>query len=385
MIKKTILVLLTLCLVICTAACSDSDEDTTSSPSNGVVVNESLTPSKSTPTSSPIETMPISSPASSSAAISAIDLSTAIADIVEKVQPAVVFISAEVETESFFFNSSSTQTKSGSGVIIRSDGYILTNNHVVEGAVTLEVTLPGFADIYEAEIIGTDPLTDLAVIKIDGDDFPTVQFGNASALRPGNLVIALGYPLALEHGTTITLGVVSNTERSFTLDEATFYDVIQTDAAINPGNSGGPLIDLNGNIVGINSVLAGMAQSIGFAVSSNTAEPVYEALIGDGHRVIRPWLGVHLQDVTPALAADADLPRQSGVAIARVEEGSPADQVGLQVRDVITEFEGMEVTEATQLIKELWQYKVGDQVNITYWHGDKEKEVEIILSVERPE
>jgi serine protease Do len=385
MIKKTILVLLTLCLVICTAACSDSDEDTTSSPSNGVVVNESLTPSKSTPTSSPIETMPISSPASSSAAISAIDLSTAIADIVEKVQPAVVFISAEVETESFFFNSSSTQTTSGSGVIIRSDGYILTNNHVVEGAVTLEVTLPGFADIYEAEIIGTDPLTDLAVIKIDGDDFPTVQFGNASALRPGNLVIALGYPLALEHGTTITLGVVSNTERSFTLDEATFYDVIQTDAAINPGNSGGPLIDLNGNIVGINSVLAGMAQSIGFAVSSNTAEPVYEALIGDGHRVIRPWLGVHLQDVTPALAADADLPRQSGVAIARVEEGSPADQVGLQVRDVITEFEGMEVTEATQLIKELWQYKVGDQVNITYWHGDKEKEVEIILSVERPE
>ncbi len=385
MTKKALFVLFTLCLVVCTVACSDSDEDTANPPSNGVVGNESLTPSKSTPTSSPIETMPISSPASSSAAFSAIDLSTAIADIVEQVQPAVVFISAEVETESFFFNSSSTQTTSGSGAIIRSDGYILTNNHVVEGAVTLEVTLPGFADIYEAEIIGTDPLTDLAVIKIDGDDFPTVQFGNASSLRPGNLVIALGYPLALEHGTTITLGVVSNTERSFTLDEATFYDVIQTDAAINPGNSGGPLIDLNGNIVGINSVLAGMAQSIGFAVSSNTAEPVYEALISDGHRVIRPWLGVHLQDVTPALAADADLPRQSGVAIARVEDGSPADQVGLQVRDVITEFEGMEVTEATQLIKELWQYEVGDRVSITYWHDDKEKEVEIILSVERPE
>lgn len=328
---------------------------------------------------------PIPAAGASSMDFSAAALSNALADIVERVQPAVVFISAKVETQSFFFNRKAIETNSGSGVIISPDGYILTNNHVVADAIEVEVTVPGKVEPYKAEIIGQDPLTDLAVIKISGKNLPTIPFGNASALRPGNLVIALGYPLALEHGASVTLGVVSNTERSFTLDESAYYDVIQTDAAINPGNSGGPLIDLNGQIVGINSVMAGMAQNIGFAISANTAQPVYEALVGPGHRVIRPWLGVVLATVTPDLAEEAGLSRQRGVVIKSVEEGSPADKAGLKVRDIITRIDGKEVYEATQLIKELWRHRVGDEITLTYWRDGKETEVRIKLSVERPD
>ncbi len=324
------------------------------------------------------------STSSATGSCSALALSNALAEIVDQVEQAVVFISAEIETESFFFGKT-TQEASGSGVIVSPDGYILTNNHVVEGASILEVTLPGVARAFEAEIVGTDPLTDLAVIKIDGVNLPTVPFGDASLLRPGNLVIAMGYPLALDQGATITLGVVSNIERSFTIDDSTYYDVIQTDAAINSGNSGGPLIDLTGSIVGINSVLFGGAQNIGFAVSTNTAYPVYEALIGEDHRVIRPWLGVVLADVTPTLADEADLSRQSGVVITEVVESSPADKAGLEVRDVVTHFEGEEVTTASQLIKELWRYRLDDEITLIFWRDGKEEEVVIKLDVERPE
>lgn len=315
---------------------------------------------------------------------SAIALSNSIASMVERVEPAVVFISAEIETESFFFGTT-IQEASGSGVIISEDGYILTNNHVVEDASRLKVTVPDMPHSFEAEVVGTDPLTDLAVIKIDGDGWPTLPFGNVSSLRAGNLVIAMGYPLALDQGATITLGVVSNIERSFTVDDSTFYDVIQTDAAINQGNSGGPLLDLTGGVVGINSVLFGGAQNIGFAISANTAKPVYEALMGPDHRVIRPWLGVVLADVTPDLADDADLSRQSGVVITQVVEDSPAYEAGLQVRDVVTQFQGEEMTTASQLIKALWNYRVGDEVNVVYWRDGERKEAQISLTVERPD
>ncbi len=317
-------------------------------------------------------------------ACSAVTLSTAFADIVEKVESAVVFISAEIETESFFFGKT-IQEASGSGAIVSADGYILTNDHVVGGANSLKVTVPNVHHAFEAKVVGTDPLTDLAVIKIHGDELPFIPFGDVSVLRPGNLVIAMGYPLAMEQGATITLGVVSNTERSFTVGDSTYYDVIQTDAAINHGNSGGPLIDLNGRIVGINSVLFGGAQNIGFAVSANTAYPVYEALIGEDHRVIRPWLGVVLADVTPDLADEADLSRQSGVVITQVVEDSPADKAGLEVRNVITHFEGEEMITASQLIKALWRYRIGEKVILTAWQEDEERQVEIELTVERPE
>ncbi len=372
-------VLLSLCVILIvlisigceeTAQSTASTEDTTVEPAV-----ETNTPE---PICSPTE-FENSSPRS----FSAIEFSDAVADLVERVESAVVFISSEIQADSFFFGTT-TQESSGSGVIVSSDGYILTNNHVVEGAGSIEVSLPGVMASFEAEIVGIDPLTDLAVIKIRGDDFPTVPFGDASKLRPGNMVIAMGYPLALNQGATITLGVVSNVERSFTVGDSTYYDVIQTDAAINRGNSGGPLLDLNGSIVGINSVLFGGAQNIGFAIGTDTAMFVYEALISNSHRVVRPWLGIEMVTVTPDIAADVDLPKQSGAVIAHVVPDSPADLAGMEIKDVITRFNGKEVGSATQLIRDLWHKQVGDEVIITYWRDDDEKEVVIELTVERP-
>ncbi|MFC1786968.1 S1C family serine protease [Halobacteriota archaeon] len=299
--------------------------------------------------------------------------SLAISDVVQSVQPAVVFISAETGTRSF---------GSGSGVIITKDGYILTNNHVVEGATKLEVTLPNIPNPFDARLIGTDPMTDLAVIKIEGD-FSTADFGDASKLRPGDLVIAIGNPLGLEGGPTTTLGVVSNTERSTVVEGTRYYDLIQTDAAINPGNSGGPLLSLDGKVIGINT-LGGEAENIGFAISANTAQPVYDALVVPPHKVFRPWLGVGFRTVTPDFAAQAGYQRNTGVAILSVQEGSPADQAGLMVDDIIIGFQGEEVIVDTKLIKMLWTHKVGEEIELKLLRGEEEKTVIVRLG-ERPE
>ncbi|TET74123.1 MAG: PDZ domain-containing protein, partial [Dehalococcoidia bacterium] len=304
-----------------------------------------------------------------------------IADVVEKVTPAVVYISVEYIEFSFF--TQYLRTKSGSGVLLRSDGYILTNNHVVEDARNIEVLLPDDDHTYQAELIGADPLSDLAVIKIEGQNFPTVSFADTSKLRIGDWVIALGNALGLEGGPSVTIGIVSNLERSFTLEESTFYDVIQTDAAINPGNSGGPLVNLEGKVVGINSAIIYTAQNIGFAINANTARRVYEDLVQYG-RVTRPYLGVTLRTVTPALATELGLSRNKGVLVWYIAPGGPSAEAGLKTEDVITHFQGQEVSEASQLIKLLWEYDVGDRVGITFWRGEEQHEVWVTLA-ERPE
>jgi serine protease Do len=282
---------------------------------------------------------------------------------------------------SYFYQALSTQT--GSGMLLSPDGYILTNNHVVEDARSIEVLLPDDEYTYQAQIIGTDTLSDLAVIKIDGQNFPTISFADTSKLRIGDWVIALGNALGLEGGPSVTLGIVSNLDRSFSLDESTFYDIIQTDAAINPGNSGGPLVDLQGNVVGINTFIISTAENIGFAVNSSTAQRVYEELVQYG-RVARPFLGVTLRTLTPSLATELGLSKNKGVLVRYVEPDSPSAEAGLKEDDIITHFQGQEVTEASELIKMLWQYDVGDSVNITFWRGEKQREVWITLA-ERPE
>ncbi|MBT9160190.1 MAG: putative serine protease HtrA [Dehalococcoidia bacterium] len=372
-------VVLALMLMLALTACIAPAERTTIPPGNGILDDAAPAARHVPPPVSP----PPEPPPPQIVPFSAIALSNAIADVVERVMPAVVFISAQRTIEGGFFQQRGTQIGTGSGVIISSDGYILTNNHVVERADRLEVTLPD-GRTFEGALTGTDPLTDLAVIKIEGRNFPTAPFGDATRLRPGNLVVAIGNPLGLVGGPTITLGVVSNTERSFTLGETTFYDVIQTDAAINPGNSGGPLVDMLGNVVGINTVLIRGAENIGFAIGASTAQHVFEALSTPPHRVIRPWLGVLLETITPVIADEKGLNRTRGVLVVRLVEDSPADKAGMREGDVITHFEGEEVTEATQLIKALWRYKVGDRVEIIFWRGVVEKEATIELSVERP-
>ena len=328
-----------------------------------------------TPTSTPISTQ---TPDYSSALPS-------IADVVEKVLPSVVYISVEYDDPSILFHP--TLTKTGSGVILSPDGYILTNNHVVEYALHVEVLLPEEYTTYEAEIIGTDPLSDLAVIKIEGHNLPTASFADTSKLRIGDWVIAIGNALGLEGGPSVTLGIVSNLERSFPrgeVGESTFYDVIQTDADINRGNSGGPLVNLEGDVVGINTfVLSSEVETAGFAVNTSTARLVYEDLMEFG-KVVRPFLGATLQTVTPALATELSLSKNRGVLVWFLVPDGPSDQAGLEVNDIITRFHDQEVDEASQLIKLLWQHDAGDSVKLTFWRDNLQKEAWVTLS-ERPD
>ncbi len=334
------------------------------------------------PASSPTES-PAEQPSQTSSPVSAL---ASVADVVDNVRPAVVYISVEYLQQSFFGNILSTKT--GSGAIFSADGYILTNNHVVDGARNIEVLLPDDVNAYPAEIVGTDPLSDLAVIKIDADELPTVGFADTSQLRVGDWVVALGNALGLEGGPSVTVGIVSNLERAFPIgeigqSEAAFYDVIQTDADINQGNSGGPLVNLAGDVVGVNTfVIASGVETAGFAVNATTARKVYEELIEHG-RVVRPYLGVQLRTVTPALASQFDLPRKSGVVVSFVTEDSPAAEAGMQVKDVIVSLQGKPVTEAYEITRLLWQYEVGDTVTMTLWRGNDERQVTVTLG-ERP-
>jgi serine protease Do len=219
--------------------------------------------------------------------------------VVDKVMPSVVHILVEVPAD----QPDEFGIASGSGVILRPDGYILTNRHVVEGSRRTEVTLQN-RQVYVVSDIWTDDILDLAVIKIDAQDLPTAEFGDPDSIKVGDWVVALGHPLGLsadEGGATVTAGIVSNLGRSFTIQGVPYYDVIQTDTAINPGNSGGPLVNLKGEVVGINSAGLGEAQNINFAINIATAREVFEDIVQYG-RVLRPYLDAVLDDITPAVA-----------------------------------------------------------------------------------
>jgi serine protease Do len=300
-----------------------------------------------------------------------------VADVVAKVMPAVAYVSVDYTNTSFFFQTAAT--KSGSGVVLSPDGYILTNNHVIDGYTKIGVSLPNDEQTYQAKLVGADSTSDLAVIKIDAHNLTTAQFGDASGLRDGDWVIALGNALGLvEGGPTVTLGIVSNLGRTFTIGQSAYYDIVQTDAAINAGNSGGPLVNLEGQVVGIDTFIASGAENIGFAISANTASRVYDDLVKYGH-VIRPYLGLSMQDLTPTLASQLGISITKGVLAAYVAPASPAAKAGIQTNDVITSFQGQEVTEASALIKLLWEYNVGDSVNITIWRGNSQQVVSVTL------
>ena len=301
-------------------------------------------------------------------------------EIVEKVMPSVVYIFVEIDTG----QSGQFLPASGSGVILRSEGFILTNRHVVENARRAEVTLQD-RRVYEVSGIWVDDLLDLAVIKVDAQDLATAEFGDPASIQVGDWVIALGHPLGLspeEGGATVTVGIVSNLGRSFSINGIPYYDVIQTDAAINPGNSGGPLVNLEGEVIGINSAGAGQAQNISYAINVSTARRVFEDIIQHG-RVLRPYLGAILDDITPSVACEFCLAQRVGAIVIGVEPGGPADMAGLQQNDIIVRFGEQEIISAAQLVKELWQQEVGKGVKVVFWRGETEMETVVTLA-ERP-
>jgi serine protease DegQ len=236
----------------------------------------------------------------------------------------------------------------GSGVVVNAGGYVLTNHHVVEGADEIEVALHDGKKLL-ARVVGSDPETDLAVLRVTADNLPAISFGSSDALRVGDVVLAIGNPFNLGH--TVTSGIVSALGRSG-LGVSTFENFIQTDAAINPGNSGGALIDAGGNLVGINTLIisqTGSAGGIGFAIPVSTAKMVLEQIIKSGG-VTRGWIGVELRDVTPLDAASLQLGATRGALIALVQRGGPADKAGVRPGDVAVEVQGKSVADATAML-----------------------------------
>ncbi|PKM45794.1 MAG: transcriptional regulator [Gammaproteobacteria bacterium HGW-Gammaproteobacteria-1] len=273
------------------------------------------------------------------------------------------------------------ETSLGSGVIVSDQGYILTNNHVVAEAEGIEVALRDGRSV-SGKVVGTDPETDLAVIKVELEKLPAITLGDSEHLRVGDVVLAIGNPFGV--GQTVTLGIVSATGRS-QLGISTFENFIQTDAAINPGNSGGALINAGGELVGVNTAIfsrTGGSQGIGFAIPVSLARGVMQQIIEQG-RVSRGWLGVEIQDLNPALAESFGLSDQNGVIIAGVLKRGPADKAGLQPGDVILEINGDAVQNVRSALTTITQTKPGNPIHIKGLRNRKAFELDAEVA-ERP-
>jgi serine protease Do len=294
-------------------------------------------------------------------------------ELVAEVGPAVVSI--VVETVAYnFFQQAVPETGAGSGIIISPDGYIVTNNHVVTGAQKVTVTVSD-GSVYGATIVGTDTQTDLAVVKIDASNLSYLHFLNNSQQQLDVLdpLVAVGNALALPGGPTWTTGVVSNLGRSIEEENGVVLnDVIQTDAAINPGNSGGPLLNLAGQVVGLNVAIASNAENIGFAISTDSVIPVVETLITQG-KVVRPYLGVGVITVTPTVQEYYNLSVDAGALIVSVTAGSPADDAGLRAGDVIVKVDNTDISNSTELTTVITSHQIGDQLEIVYYRGNAQE------------
>ncbi|MFP4212907.1 MAG: DegQ family serine endoprotease [Desulfohalobiaceae bacterium] len=267
------------------------------------------------------------------------------------------------------------QNSLGSGFIISEDGYVVSNNHVIEKADEIEVTLEGGEDSIPAEVVGRDPETDLALLKIDAEQkLPVLEFGDSDSLEVGQWVAAIGNPFGLEH--TVTAGIVSAKGR--VIGAGPYDNFLQTDASINPGNSGGPLLNMQGEVVGINTAIVASGQGIGFAIPSNMAKEVISQL-QEYQKVKRGWLGVNIQDVDQNTAKALGLPEAKGALIASVQEGDPAHEAGLRTGDVILELEGKPIKDAGELTRRIGNMRPGQEVQIGYWRKEKEHSVELKL------
>lgn len=312
------------------------------------------------------------------------DVETSVTQVVQQIGPAVVTVVGTVPGQRTFFGRSAESQVSGSGVFITEDGYILTNNHVVEDATNLTLILADGSQ-QSAELVGADVYADLAVLKTAAPAPAIASLGNSDSLDPGETVIAIGSPLG-DFMNSVTVGVVSATGRS--IDSGYGYQIeglIQTDAAINEGNSGGPLVNLAGEVIGINTLVVrssgsgNVAEGLGFAMPSNTAQAVASQIIETG-RFSRPYLGLQWQAITPNIARMYRLPVEWGVYVTDVVNGSPADQAGIQSGDIITQVGEFVLNESQSYINALFEYQPGDQVTIRLVRDGQAIEVQVVLS-----
>jgi 2-alkenal reductase len=312
------------------------------------------------------------------------NIETTITSVVQEVEPAVVTVVGTISGRATFFGVTSDQEVSGSGVIISEDGYILSNNHVVEGKKTLSVILNDGTE-HPAELISRDVFADLAVLKIEGKVPGIAKIGNSDNLKPGETVIAIGSPLGTFRNS-VTVGVISATGR--TLDSGEGYaieDLIQTDAAINSGNSGGPLLNLAGEVIGINTLVirgsnnsSASAEALGFAISSNTAAMIAQHIIEKGY-FARPYLGTSYQNVTPRIASWYNLSVNYGAYITAIDRNSPAEISGLRPGDIITKIGDVVIDEQHSFINALFEYEPNQQITLEFSRENQLLTVEVTL------
>jgi putative serine protease PepD len=306
---------------------------------------------------------------------------TDVTGVAKKVAPSVVNIDVKAVSQSSnpFSLGQQTQSGTGSGVIYSSDGYIITNNHVIEGAQDIRVTLASGAE-FPAKLVGTDPTNDIAVVKIEKSGLPAITVGNSDTLQVGQLVVAVGSPLGFEQ--TVTAGIVSALHRTVAADSTSgsaevLTNLIQTDAPINPGNSGGALCDSSSNLIGINALIAsqsGGSEGIGFAIPINTAKSVADAIMS-GKKVSHPYVGVQSQTVSSEIASEYNLPVSEGAYVTYVAPNSPAAKAGIQQGDIIVAIDSTPVKSVDELVGAIRSKKVGDKVSITYYRGSEKKTV----------
>ena len=323
-----------------------------------------------------ISTRPVKeTPANIVAEVRTFEISTAVTEVVEGISPAVVTV--------LNLSSRSQEQGSGSGVIFSADGYLLTNNHVIEGANALEVVFMDGSSA-PAELIGADAFADVAVLHVPPPLPGIAELGNSDVLRPGETVIAIGSPLG-DFKNTVTVGVVSATGRM--VDTGRGYqleDLIQTDAAINQGNSGGPLVSLTGQVIGLNTLIvrggfgSAVAEGLGFAVASNTVHAVSEQLIQKGY-VARPYLGIRWESINPRIAWVYNLPVEWGIYVTRVATSSAADRSGIQPGDIIVALDDTPLDEEHPFINALLAHQPGDSVTASVRRGDDVHSVELVL------
>ena len=340
---------------------------------------QSVIPTLPSPT---IAAIPASS-AQHTLIVNTTEIQTTITQAVQNVSPAVVTVIGTIPGQITFFGPTGDQTVSGSGFFISADGYILTNNHVVEDASEVSIILADGTQ-QQATIVGKDIYADLAVLKTDGAVPAVAKLGNSDVLTPGETVIAIGSPLG-DFKNTVTVGVVSATGRS--IDTGQGYQIeglIQTDAAINQGNSGGPLLNLAGEVIGINTLVVrstgtgAVAEGLGFAIPVNTARAVAEQITEKGY-FSRPYIGIRWQLVTPRVAAYYRLPVEWGVYVTDVIANSPADRAGIQPDDIITRIGETALDENHSYLNTLFQYNPGDQVTIEVVRGNRTLQLQVTL------
>jgi serine protease Do len=315
--------------------------------------------------------------------INTTQIETTITKAVAQVGASVVTVVGTLPGQMTFFGPTGDQTVSGSGVFISTDGYILTNNHVVEGVKEVNIVLSDGSQ-QKATIVGTDMYADLAVLKTTGQVPAVAALGNSDVLKPGESVIAIGSPLG-DFKNTVTVGVVSATGRS--IDSGQGYQIdglIQTDAAINQGNSGGPLVNLAGQVIGINTLIirngnsGAIAEGLGFAIPSNTARAVAEQIMQKGY-FSRPYLGVRWQSISPDIADAYNLPVKWGAYVTNVTANSPAGKAGLQTDDIIVQIGDIPIDETHSYINVLFQYKPGDQVAVVVLRNGQKLNLQVTL------